>query len=139
MSIEIKVPVLPESVTDATVAKWYKSVGDMVSRDENLVDLETDKVMLEVPAPQGGVLQKIAFEQGSTVTAGQVLAIIDETAQAEPKEDSAPVQTAASEPSSNVPASDTPAKSDAQMGPAARRAVAESGVDRSEAAQIEYA
>ena len=59
MPIEIKVPLLPESVADAVVAKWYKKVGDSVARDENLVDLETDKVMLEVPAPKSGVIEKI--------------------------------------------------------------------------------
>ena len=57
MAIEIKVPVLPESVTDATVVKWYKKAGDAVARDEHLLDLETDKVMLEVPAPAAGVLE----------------------------------------------------------------------------------
>ena len=58
MSIEVKVPVLPESVADATVAAWHKKVGDKVTRDENLVDLETDKVVLEVPAPVDGVLDR---------------------------------------------------------------------------------
>jgi 2-oxoglutarate dehydrogenase E2 component (dihydrolipoamide succinyltransferase) len=57
MSVEVKVPNLPESVSDATVAKWHKKPGDKVSRDENLVDLETDKVVLEVPAPTDGVLE----------------------------------------------------------------------------------
>ena len=78
MSVEIKVPTLPESVTDATVAKWYKKVGDAIARDENLVDLETDKVMLEVPAPQSGVIQKILVQEGQTVTADTLLAIIAE-------------------------------------------------------------
>ena len=65
MAIEIKVPALPESVADATVATWHKKPGDSVKRDENLVDLETDKVVLEVPAPADGVLTEIRKEQGS--------------------------------------------------------------------------
>ncbi len=77
MSTEVKVPVLPESVSDATVATWHKKAGDKVSRDENLVDLETDKVMLEVPAPEDGVLKEIVKESGDTFTAEEVLAIIE--------------------------------------------------------------
>ncbi|MGD2032629.1 MAG: dihydrolipoamide succinyltransferase, partial [Gammaproteobacteria bacterium] len=73
MSIEVKVPQLPESVTDATLVSWHKSVGDPVNRDENLVDLETDKVVLEVPAPTSGVLKEIRIEDGTTVTSGEVL------------------------------------------------------------------
>src|SRR3990167_1892241 len=78
MSIEIKVPMLPESVTDAVIAKWYKKVGDTIARDENLVDLETDKVMLEVPAPKGGVIEKIIVQEGVVVKANELLAIIKE-------------------------------------------------------------
>jgi 2-oxoglutarate dehydrogenase E2 component (dihydrolipoamide succinyltransferase) len=78
MSIEIKVPPLPESVSDATLVAWHKSVGESVSRDENLVDLETDKVVLEVPAPASGTLLKIVVANGATVTAGDVLAILEE-------------------------------------------------------------
>ncbi|OGO93492.1 MAG: dihydrolipoamide succinyltransferase [Coxiella sp. RIFCSPHIGHO2_12_FULL_44_14] len=78
MAIEIKVPVLPESVADATVAKWYKKVGDAVARDENLVDLETDKVMLEVPVPYAGILESILVKEGDTVTSDQLLATLQE-------------------------------------------------------------
>mgnify|MGYP001813341174 CR=1 FL=1 len=78
MSIEIKVPQLPESVSDATLVAWHKSVGEAVARDENLVDLETDKVVLEVPAPAAGTLAKIVVEDGATVVAGDVLAILEE-------------------------------------------------------------
>ncbi|MDH3748641.1 MAG: 2-oxoglutarate dehydrogenase complex dihydrolipoyllysine-residue succinyltransferase [Gammaproteobacteria bacterium] len=78
MSIEIKVPPLPESVADATLVAWHKHAGDAVSRDENLVDLETDKVVLEVPAPADGSISAIKIEEGATVTAGVVLAILDE-------------------------------------------------------------
>jgi 2-oxoglutarate dehydrogenase E2 component (dihydrolipoamide succinyltransferase) len=78
MSIEIKVPALPESVSDATLVAWHKSVGESVSRDENLVDLETDKVVLEVPAPASGVIQEIKVADGTTVTAGEILAVLAE-------------------------------------------------------------
>lgn len=87
MSIEVKVPVLPESVADATVAAWHKKVGDKVTRDENLLDLETDKVVLEVPAPADGVLTDIMFQEGDTVRSGQLLAKIKEHGAAETKEE----------------------------------------------------
>lgn len=77
MSIELRVPPLPESVSDATILSWHKQPGESVKRDETLVDLETDKVVLEVPAPEGGVLQEIRFKDGDTVTADSVLGIID--------------------------------------------------------------
>ncbi len=86
MAIEVKVPVLPESVSDATIATWNKQAGDAVARDENLVDLETDKVVLEVPSPVDGVLKEIKFEQGATVTSQQVIAIIEEGAAPEKKQ-----------------------------------------------------
>jgi 2-oxoglutarate dehydrogenase E2 component (dihydrolipoamide succinyltransferase) len=106
MSIEIKVPQLPESVSDATLVAWHKSVGDSVARDENLVDLETDKVVLEVPAPAAGILSKIVVEDGATVVAGDVLAILEEggaseaaAPAAEEKEDTQePARKAAPEP-----------------------------------------
>jgi 2-oxoglutarate dehydrogenase E2 component (dihydrolipoamide succinyltransferase) len=79
--IEVKVPVLSESVSDATLAQWHKKVGEFVKRDENLVDLETDKVMLEVVAPHDGVLAEIKQEAGAVVGSGEVLALLDETAQ----------------------------------------------------------
>jgi 2-oxoglutarate dehydrogenase E2 component (dihydrolipoamide succinyltransferase) len=77
MTIEIKVPQLPESVTDATLVSWHKQPGEAVSRDENLVDLETDKVVLEVPAPSSGVIKELKVANGATVTSGQVLAILE--------------------------------------------------------------
>ncbi|MGA2023250.1 MAG: 2-oxoglutarate dehydrogenase complex dihydrolipoyllysine-residue succinyltransferase [Steroidobacteraceae bacterium] len=78
MSVEIRVPQLPESVADATLVAWRKQAGQSVDRDENLADLETDKVMLEVPAPVSGVLREIKVTDGSTVKSGDVLAIIEE-------------------------------------------------------------
>src|ERR1700733_13842824 len=84
MTIEVRVPQLPESVADATLVAWHKKPGDAVARDENLVDLETDKVVLEVPAPTAGVLKEIKLPDGTTVASGQVLAIIEEGATALP-------------------------------------------------------
>ncbi|HRQ63699.1 MAG TPA: 2-oxoglutarate dehydrogenase complex dihydrolipoyllysine-residue succinyltransferase [Xanthomonadaceae bacterium] len=78
MSIEVKVPVLPESVSDATIATWHKKPGDTVTRDENLVDLETDKVVLEVPAPADGVLKEILRQSGDTVGSQEIIAIVAE-------------------------------------------------------------
>ncbi len=80
MATEVKAPVLPESVADGTIATWHKKVGEAVKRDENLLDLETDKVVLEVPAPVDGVLKEIKFKEGDTVTSSQVVAIIEEGA-----------------------------------------------------------
>ena len=82
MTIEVRVPQLPESVADATLVSWHKRPGDAVARDENLVDLETDKVVLEVPAPANGVISEIRIQDGTTVTSGQVLAVIEEGAAA---------------------------------------------------------
>ena len=84
MTIEVRVPQLPESVADATLVSWHKKPGDRVARDENLVDLETDKVVLEVPAPAAGVLKEIKLADGTTVTSGQVLALLEESAAAVP-------------------------------------------------------
>ncbi|WP_028835189.1 MULTISPECIES: 2-oxoglutarate dehydrogenase complex dihydrolipoyllysine-residue succinyltransferase [unclassified Pseudoalteromonas] len=103
MSTEIKVPVLPESVADASVATWHVSVGDKVSRDQNLVDIETDKVVLEVVAQNDGVITEISQEEGATVLGDQVIGLIGDAQAAspskEPKEDSS-----ASEKSEDAPA-----------------------------------
>ena len=85
MSVEIKVPSLGESVVEATVAKWYKNEGDTVSVDEPLLELETDKVTLEVPSPSNGCIQKINAEEGSTVEVGAILGSIDENASTDQK------------------------------------------------------
>jgi 2-oxoglutarate dehydrogenase E2 component (dihydrolipoamide succinyltransferase) len=82
MTTEIRVPQLPESVADATLVAWHKQPGDAIKRDENLADLETDKVVLEVPAPANGVVREIKIQSGTVVTSGQLLAIIDEGASA---------------------------------------------------------
>ena len=82
MAIEIKVPNLPESVSSATVATWHLKAGDVVKREQNLVDLETDKVMLEVPATADGVLKEIRVQPGATVQAGDVIGVLEEGAAA---------------------------------------------------------
>lgn len=97
MSIEIKVPELPESVADAVIANWYKKPGETIAADEVLVDLETDKVILEVPVVKSGIVKEILFSVGDTVTAGQLLAVIDDTVQVV-KEAPAAEQTPAKEP-----------------------------------------
>jgi 2-oxoglutarate dehydrogenase E2 component (dihydrolipoamide succinyltransferase) len=117
MSIEVKVPVLPESVSDATIATWHKKAGDSVRRDENLLDLETDKVVLEVPSPVDGVIKEIKFKEGDTVTSQQVVAIIEEGAVA-----AAPAPAAAEAPKAAAPAAAAPAKAAA---PAAKSGGAE--------------
>jgi len=123
MSIEVKVPQLPESVADATLVSWHKSAGDRVSRDENLVDLETDKVVLEVPSPADGILKEIRIADGATVTSGQVLAILEEGGAAA---EAAPA--AAAEPESPEPAAET-GKAAGKLSPAVRRLVEEHEID----------
>ena len=119
MSIEVKVPVLPESVSDAVIATWHKKVGDSIRRDENLIDLETDKVVLEVPSPVDGVLKEIKFAEGDTVTSSQVIAIIEEGAVA-----AAPAPAAVAEaPKATTAPSSAPAKASvaqAELSPAGR-------------------
>lgn len=127
MIIEITVPPLPESVTEATLMSWHKKVGDYVNRDENLIDLETDKVVLELPAQQAGVIVEIIEQDGATVTAGQLLAKIDTEAKA------AAAAPATAEAPAAAPAAAV-AAAGAQAGvamPAAAKLAAEKGVDLS--------
>ena len=127
MTLEIKVPVLPESVADATIASWHKKPGDTVRRDENLVDLETDKVVLEVPAPADGVLKEIKQQTGATVTSGQLLAVIEEGAAAA----AVPAAPAAPKPAAAAPAVAAPAPSPAaaNLSPAGQRVATENKID----------
>jgi len=153
MSVEIKVPNLPESVSDAVVAKWHKSPGDYVERDENLVDLETDKVVLEVPAPAGGTLQAITAETGETVTEGQALGTLEEgeapagdesgadkgSAKADSEDESGAESTSDSKTDSKTgsgkgEAPVTSAETGGAPSPSARRAAADQGIDTSEVA-----
>lgn len=98
MTIEVKVPVLPESVAEATLLDWHKNVGDSVKRDENLVDIETDKVVLEVPAPQDGVIAELKRESGDTVTAEEIIAILNPGDAGDSPADKTPAETADPEP-----------------------------------------
>jgi 2-oxoglutarate dehydrogenase E2 component (dihydrolipoamide succinyltransferase) len=123
MSTEIKAPQFPESVADGTVATWHKQVGDSVKRDELLVDIETDKVVLEVPAPADGVLQKIFKEEGDTVESQEVLAVFSVGAEAAPSE-----SKSKSEPKK---ADDSADDAGSAAGPAARKLMAEHGLDAS--------
>jgi 2-oxoglutarate dehydrogenase E2 component (dihydrolipoamide succinyltransferase) len=140
MTIEVRVPQLPESVADATLVSWHKKPGDSVVRDENLVDLETDKVVLEVPAPAAGVIKEIKLADGTTVTSGQLLAVIDETATAAAVPGaSAPAILAASSgataAAADTVAKDASAKENAtpeaggKLSPAAKRVAEENKVD----------
>ena len=125
MAVEVKVPVLPESVTEATLLSWHKQEGDFVKRDDNLVDLETEKVVLEVPAPEDGVIKQLLKQDGDIVTANELLAVIEPQAASEVKEQPAaqvteePAQAAA--PEAQV--------ASVGMGPAARKLVAEHALD----------
>ena len=119
MNLEIKVPELPESVADAVIANWYKQVGDSIDADEVLVDLETDKVILEVPTIKQGVVKEIFFAVGDTVTAGQLLATIDVSAQAASSDEALAVEKAAA---------DTP-NAVAAMSPSVRKLIAENALD----------
>ena len=144
MATEIKVPVLPESVSDATIASWHKKVGDAVKRDENLVDLETDKVVLEVPSTVDGVIKELKFEEGATVTSQQVIAVIEEGAAAETKTEAKPAKEApaagaqevqpkaeAAKAEAKAPATTKPAPvaSGGDLPPGARFTAAKEGVD----------
>jgi len=131
MSVEVKVPILPESVSEATVATWHKQVGDAVSIDENLVDIETEKVVLEVPSTVDGVVKEIKVEEGATVGEQDVIAVIEEGAAAAAP---APASEATPEPA-KPKASDpepTPSNDDAdKLSPAVRKLVAENNLDAS--------
>ena len=119
MLIEVKVPVLAESIPDATLLQWHKQAGQPVVRGENLIDLETDKVTLEVAAPDAGVLVEIRRQTGEVVHTDDILAVIDTNATAE----ASPAAPASIEPAAAMPAAE------ARMGPAARKIVAERGLE----------
>jgi 2-oxoglutarate dehydrogenase E2 component (dihydrolipoamide succinyltransferase) len=133
MRIEVKVPQLPESVAEATLVNWHKKPGDAVKRDENLIDVETDKVVLELPAPSDGVLTEITRPDGSTVTSNDVIAVIDTDAKAGAakadgaKAEATPPQPAAAKPEATpsqpaaAPKPPSPGQSAAQPAPAAAR------------------
>ncbi|WP_024301711.1 2-oxoglutarate dehydrogenase complex dihydrolipoyllysine-residue succinyltransferase [Pseudogulbenkiania sp. MAI-1] len=128
MLIEVKVPQLPESVSEATLMSWHKKVGEFVNRDENLIDLETDKVVLELPAPQAGIIVKLIEQDGSTVTSGQLIAQIDTAAKAG---DAAPAAAEAAPAAAAAPAAVAAAPGGAAM-PSAAKLAAETGVNLAE-------
>ena len=124
MTTAVTVPALPESVADATLVNWNKKPGDSVREGENLVDLETDKVVLEMPAPVSGVLKEIVAQDGATVTGGDIIAYIEEGAVAD-----APAATAPTAEKTAAPAAAAPAATDDKaLSPAARKLAAEAGV-----------
>ena len=134
MLVEVKVPQLSESVAEATLLAWHKKEGEPVQRDENLIDIETDKVVLELPAPADGVLAKVMKGDGGTVVAGEVIATIDTEAKGAAAR-SAPAAAPAAlrpEPAAVAPTAPPPpstAREDARLMPSARKLVEEQGVD----------
>jgi len=131
MRIEVKVPQLPESVAEATLVNWHKKAGEAVKRDENLIDIETDKVVLELPAPGDGVIVEITRPDGSTVTSNDVIAVIDTDGKADGAARAAPAAAAGPAPAAAASAAPavTPAAASATPLPAARKMMADQGVD----------
>src|SRR3954464_6108825 len=123
---DIRVPTLGESVTEATIGRWFKKAGDAVAVDEPLVELETDKVTIEVPAPSAGVLGEIAAKDGETVAVGALLGQINEGG-------AASAAKPAAAPAKAAPAAAAPkaVAADAPLAPSVRKLSAESGVDAS--------
>jgi len=146
LSVEIKVPMLPESVADATMLHWHVKVGQPVRRDDNLVDIETEKVVLEVPAPRDGVITEILRTEGDTVLADDVIALFEEgpsdSAQTEspvpeetdsvPVEDSAPAKEVTPAADTSSPAATETTRAAAPAGPAVKNLAAIKSVDLSE-------
>ncbi len=136
MSTEVRVPTLPESVSDATVLTWHKKPGQAIARDENLVDLETDKVVLEVPSPVAGVLQETKVDEGAVVTADELLAIVEAGAAVAERSTEPPTSPEKpQEPRADATASASRAAGDAAeltdqvLTPAVRRMVKELNID----------
>jgi len=127
MIIEVKVPQLSESVSEATLVSWHAQEGQAVKRDQNLIDIETDKVVLETPAPADGVIVKIIKGDGSTVVSGELIAHID----TEAKAGATPVAAAAAAPAAVAASAPAAAAAPAGTGPAARKILAEKGLDAS--------
>jgi len=124
MLVEVKVPQLSESVAEATLLSWHKKVGDAVARDENLIDVETDKVVLELPAPAAGVITRIVKGDGGTVISGEVIALIDTAA-----DSAAAVATAAGRPAAPVAQAAKQVAEQSNLMPAARKMVEDNKLD----------
>ena len=135
MSTEVRVPTLPESVSDATVLTWHKKPGEAIARDENLVDLETDKVVLEVPSPVAGVLKEAVAEAGAVVTADQLLAVVEAGATATGPATELPTSpeklAQASAPAAGDAVESPDEDADQVLTPAVRRLVKELNIDAS--------
>ncbi|WP_263772646.1 2-oxoglutarate dehydrogenase complex dihydrolipoyllysine-residue succinyltransferase [Propionivibrio soli] len=128
MIIDVKVPPLSESVAEATLMSWHKQVGEAVTRDENLIDIETDKVVLELPAPDNGVLVETIKHNGDTVTAGELIARIDTEAAAAVKAAQSSAAVSASVAAPSTPAKAEPEAATATAMPAARKILEEKGL-----------
>jgi len=126
MLIEVKVPVLPESITEATLVNWHKKAGESVRRDENLIDVETDKVVLELPAPDSGVIAEIRKPDGATGMAQEVIAVIDTAAKATAAKSAVVAGAAAAPPSPTATA--VAAQDNVSALPSARKLMADQGV-----------
>jgi len=135
MRIEVKVPQLPESVAEATLVNWHKKAGEAVRRDENLIDVETDKVVLELPSPGDGVLVEITRPDGSTVTSNDVIAVIDTDGKADGAAAAKSSEVKSTGPAAAAPSSATAAPAPAKQAdgvtalPAARKMMADQNVD----------
>ena len=132
MQIEVKVPALSESVSEASLVSWHKKAGETVKRDENLIDIETDKVVMELPAPADGVIVKILMPDGSSVTSGDIIAVIDTEAKgtvAAPAAAASAPATVAAPAVEKLPASSAPA-----MSPAAAKIASENNVTAADVA-----
>ena len=131
MTIEIKAPTFPESVQDGTIATWHKKAGDSVSRDELIVDIETDKVVLEVVAPADGVLAKILKDEGETVLSNEVIAQLQEGAASSSASSSASGSASASASAASGSSSASSSSSPGMVNPAAQKIASEKGIDLS--------
>src|SRR5512135_940235 len=133
MQVEVKVPQLSESVSEATLVAWRKKPGEAVKRDENLIDIETDKVVLELPAPADGVRAKIVKNDGESVTSGELIAVIDTEAKATAapaeRQAAAPAQTKAPQAGTPVAAAISSGAAAKAASPSAAKIAAEKGVD----------
>ncbi|MFN3586589.1 MAG: biotin/lipoyl-containing protein, partial [Moraxellaceae bacterium] len=128
MAIEIKAPVFPESVADGTVATWHKKPGEAVKRDELIVDIETDKVVLEVVAPDDGVISKVLKQEGDTVLSQETLALFEAGASASSP---APAETPSAAAPTATPAAAAASAVDDALSPAVRKLIAENNLDPS--------
>ncbi|MDE2388771.1 MAG: E3 binding domain-containing protein, partial [Betaproteobacteria bacterium] len=144
MLIEVKVPALSESVAEATLISWHKKAGEYVNRSENLIDIETDKVVLELPAPNAGVLTKVLKGDGATVVSGEVIAMIETEAVAPTAKPQAQAPVPAVNQQTQAPAAASTEKSDAgtvdtaipMLMPAARKLVEENNLKTTETSAI---